>query len=684
MKYYFPLLYCGIAVMTFQGCTQSEKGTTLSNTPEKLIDPANMDTTVKPGDDFFHYASGVWLKNNPVPAKETRWGSFNQLRDFNAKAVKSILEEVVNNKEAKAGSPEQRVGDFFASAMDSTQIDARGDEPIKADLARINDISTIKDIVGEIGFQHTVGVGSPLYRFNIDQDEKNTAANIAQFGQGGLTLPDRDYYLVNNTRNRDIKQAYETYVQKLFTLAGSDDALAVKKFEQIWEIESALAKAQWSREEMRDPYKTYNKLTLAALEKSAPQLNWQETYNILKIKGADSVIVNNPDFFKNTASLLTDEKIDQWKTYLQWNVLKNAAPVLSTPFIEASFAFTQALTGQKEITPRWQRSFNVIDENIGDLLGQLYVAKYFKPEAKKRMVELVKNLSETYEERIKTLDWMSETTKKKAIEKLRAFTPKIGYPDKWKTYNDLEIKRDDYFGNIRRAKTWDYNDMVAQLGKPVDKTRWGMTPPTVNAYYNPVNNEIAFPAGILQFPFFDFAADDAVNYGGIGAVIGHEMTHGFDDQGRQYAADGNLKDWWTKEDADNFKKLADKVVNQYSGYTVLDTLHVKGKLTLGENLADLGGLAMAYAAFKKTPQGKSDEKIDGLTPDQRFFLSWAQVWRMNTTPETAAQLITVDPHSPADARTVGPIVNMDAWYKAFDVKEGNKLYKAENERVRVW
>jgi putative endopeptidase len=684
MKYYFPLLYCGIAVMTFQSCTQSDKGTTLSNTPEKLIDPANMDTTIKPGDDFFHYASGVWLKNNPVPAKETRWGSFNQLRDFNAKAVKSILEEVVANKEAKAGSPEQRVGDFFASAMDSTQIDAKGDEPIKEDLARVNGLSTIKDIVGEISFQHTVGIGSPLYRFNVDQDEKNTAANIAQFGQGGLTLPDRDYYLVNNTRNRDIKQAYETYVQKLFTLAGFDDAQAVKKFEQIWDIEAALAKAQWSREEMRDPYKTYNKLTLAELEKSAPQFNWEDTYSTLKIKGADSVIINNPSFFKSIAPLLTAEKVDQWKTYLQWNVLKNAAPALSTPFVEASFAFTQALTGQKEMTPRWQRSFEVIDGNIGDLLGQLYVAKYFKPEAKKRMIELVKNLSETYEERIKTLDWMSETTKKKAIEKLQAFTPKIGYPDKWKTYDNLEIKRDDYFGNIRRAKTWDYNDMVSQLGKPVDKTRWGMTPPTVNAYYNPVNNEIAFPAGILQFPFFDFAADDAINYGGIGAVIGHEMTHGFDDQGRQYAADGNLKDWWTKEDADNFKELADKVVNQYSGYTVLDTLHVKGRLTLGENLADLGGLAMAYAAFKKTPQGQSDEKIDGLTPDQRFFLSWAQVWRMNTTPETAAQLITVDPHSPADARTVGPIVNMDAWYKAFNVKEGDKLYKPESERVRVW
>lgn len=684
MNYYFPLLYCGIAVMTFQSCTQSEKGTTLSNTPEKLIDPANMDTTFKPGDDFFHYASGVWLKNNPVPAKETRWGSFNQLRDFNAKAVKSILEEVVNIKDAKIGSPEQFVGNFFASAMDSTQIDAKGSEPIKSDLARINSISTIKDIVKEISFQHTEGIASPLYRFSVDQDEKSTSTNIAQFGQGGLTLPDRDYYLVNNTRNRDIKQAYETYVQKLFTLAGFDDAQTVDKFEQIWEVETALAQAQWSREEMRDPYKTYNKLTLAALEKTASQLNWHDTYDALKIKGADSVIVNNPSFFKSAALLLTEKNADLWKTYLEWNVLKNAAPVLSTPFVEASFAFTQSLTGQKEMTPRWQRSFDVIDGNIGDMLGQLYVAKYFKPEAKKRMVELVKNLSETYEERIKTLDWMSETTKKKAIEKLHAFTPKIGYPDKWKTYNGLEIKRDDYFGNIRRATAWEYNDMVSQLGKPVDRTRWGMTPPTVNAYYNPVNNEIAFPAGILQFPFFDFSADDAVNYGGIGAVIGHEMTHGFDDQGRQYAADGNLKDWWTKEDADNFKKLANKVVEQYSGYTVLDTLHVKGKLTLGENLADLGGLAMAYAAFKKTPQGQSDEKVDGLTPDQRFFLSWAQVWRMNITPETAAQLITVDPHSPADARTVGPLVNMDAWYNAFNIKEGDKLYKPDNERVRVW
>lgn len=684
MKYYYLLLYCGMALPVFQGCTQSGKQNTLTNTPEKLIDLTNMDTTYHPGDDFFQYANGIWLKNNPVPAKETRWGSFNQLRDFNAKAVKSILEEASAMKDAKSGSIEQRVGDFFASAMDSVKIDSLGSSPITEDLTRIKAVKDRSDLIKEMGIQRTSGIATPLYRFDVDQDEKNTAVNIAQFGQGGITLPDRDYYLVNNTRNRDIKQAYESYVQKLFTLAGVEDAEAVKKFDQIWDIESALATAQWSREDMRDPYRTYNKLTKAALAKLAPQLSWDETFNTLKISNADSVIVNNPDFFKAASKLLSDKSIDEWKTYLQWNVLKSAAPYLSTPFVEANFAFTQALTGQKEITPRWQRSFEVIDRSIGDLLGQLYVAKYFKPEAKERMIALVKNLSDTYEERIKTLDWMSETTKQKAIEKLHAFTPKIGYPDKWLSYEGLEITRDDYFGNIRRAKTWDYNDMINQLGKPVDKTRWGMTPPTVNAYYNPVNNEIAFPAGILQFPFFDFSADDAVNYGGIGAVIGHEMTHGFDDQGRQYAADGNLKDWWTKEDADNFKELANKVVEQYNGYTVLDTLHVKGKLTLGENLADLGGLAMAYAAFKKTPQGQSDEKIDGLSPDQRFFLSWAQVWRMNITPETAAQLITVDPHSPAHARTIGPLVNMDAWYKAFHVKEGNKLYKPENERIRVW
>ena len=435
---------------------------------------------------------------------------------------------------------------------------------------------------------------------------------------------------------------------------------------------------------MRDPQATYTKFSLTELSTLTQPLNWNELLPEMRVNGADSILVNNPDFFNKEASLLKSTSINDWKVYLKWNIIKSAASILSTPFVDADFTFTEALTGQKEITPRWQRSFGLIDRSIGDLLGQLYVAKYFTPEAKKRMDRLVKNLSETFSERIKNLDWMSETTKEKALEKLNAFTPKIGYTEKWKTYDGLAITSEDFYGNVINARQWAYDDMVTQFGKPVDRTRWGMTPPTVNAYYSPVNNEIAFPAGILQFPFFAFDADDAINYGGIGAVIGHEMTHGFDDSGSQYAADGNLKNWWTPEDAAKFKEKANKVVEQYSKYTVLDSIHVNGKLTLGENLADLGGLAIAYAAFKNTSDGKSTKKIDGFTPDQRFFLSWAQVWRMNVRPETAAQLILTDPHSPGDARTIGPVVNMDAWYEAFDVQPFDKLYVKPEDRIKVW
>lgn len=435
---------------------------------------------------------------------------------------------------------------------------------------------------------------------------------------------------------------------------------------------------------MRDPQATYNKFSLTELSKETNPLNWSQILPELKVTGADSILVNNPAFLKSVSQLLSQRPVDDLKVYLKWNILKNAAPYLSSDFVDANFAFNQILTGQKVITPRWQRSFALIDRNIGDLLGQLYVEQYFTPEAKQRMEDLVENLSVTLGERIRNLDWMSDETKERALEKLNAFTPKIGYTEKWKTYDGLEINENDFYGNIKRANKWAYDDMANQFGKPVDRTRWGMTPPTVNAYYSPVNNEIAFPAGILQFPFFAFTADDAINYGGIGAVIGHEMIHGFDDSGRQYAADGNLKDWWTEEDASQFKELAEKVVQQYNAYTVLDTIHVNGKLTLGENLADLGGLAVAYAAFKKTPQGQSDELIDGFTPDQRFFLSWAQVWRMNVRPETAAQLILTDPHSPGDARTIGPLVNMDEWYEAFDVEEGDKLFIPEKDRVRIW
>ena len=682
--HYKTIICFSLAVASMQSCSTLEKENTVSNLPSKFIDPANMDTTVNPGDDFAEYANGTWLKNNPIPDKETRWGSFNELREFNAQAVKSLLKEASEKTNAENGSIEQRVGAFYRSAMDSLAIEQAGAKPIAEDLKRIEDINNLEAVIQEANFQRSNGIASPFFGFYVGQDRRNVDKNMPQLSQGGTTLPDRDYYLVENDRNRSIKEAYKTYVIGLFTLTGTTQDQAEANFNTIWNIENALAKAQKSRVEMRDPQKTYNKFSLEELSKETAPFNWTQILPALKINGADSILVNNPQFFKDESKLLKSTSVEDLKVYLKWNVLKNTAHYLSNDFVDANFKFAQVLSGQKVITPRWQRTFNIIDGSIGDLLGQLYVSKYFTPEAKQRMQDLVANLSETFGERIKALDWMSEETKIKALEKLNAFTPKIGYTDKWETYEGLEISDDDFFGNIKRANQWEYNFMASKFGKPVDRTRWGMTPPTVNAYYSPVNNEIAFPAGILQFPFFAFAADDAINYGGIGAVIGHEMTHGFDDSGRQYAADGNLKDWWTEEDASKFKERADKVVEQYNKFTVLDTINVNGKLTLGENLADLGGLSIAYAAFKKTPQGQSEELIDGLTPDQRFFLSWAQVWRMNIRPETAAQFILTDPHSPSDARIVGPIVNMDAWYKAFDVKEGNELFVPKEDRVTIW
>ncbi|TCK84793.1 M13 family metallopeptidase [Albibacterium bauzanense] len=680
---YSSLIYCGIVLITINGCARPESKK-VSNIPDKFIDPVNMDTTVRPGDDFFHYANGVWMKNNPIPDKETRWGSFNELREFNAQAVKGLLEEAAANTNATPGSIEQRVGDFFKSSMDSLAIEEAGAKPIIEDLNRIDKINDLKGIINEINHQQSTGLTSPFYDFYVYQDSKNANKNMPQLSQGGITLPDRDYYLVTNDRNNTIKEAYKKYIAALFKLTGLSEEQAAANFDAIWKTESILAKSQKSRVEMRDPIATYNKFSLEQFSQNTQPFNWVEILPALKVNGADSIIVDNPQFFIDEGKLIASTPIEDLKVYLKWNILKKSAPYLSKDFVDANFAFAQVLSGQKVMTPRWQRNFTLIDNTIGDLLGQLYVAKYFTPEAKQRMQDLVKNLSVTFAERIQDLDWMSEETKKKALEKLNAFTPKIGYTDKWETYDGLEINADDFYGNVKRADQWNYDYMVSQYGKPVDRTRWGMTPPTVNAYYNPVNNEIAFPAGILQFPFFAFEADDAINYGGIGAVIGHEMTHGFDDQGRQFAADGNLKDWWTSEDATKFKERADKVVDQYNKYTVLDTINVNGNLTLGENLADLGGLAIAYAAFKKTPQGQSNELIDGLTPDQRFFLSWAQVWRMNIRPETAAQFILVDPHSPADARTVGPIVNMDAWYKAFNIQEGDKLFVPEKDRIKVW
>ncbi|SDM38509.1 M13 family metallopeptidase [Pedobacter antarcticus] len=673
-KSYFAVL--GIVAASYSSYAQQA--------PKKFIDPANMDLSVKPGDDFYNYANGVWMKNNPVPAKETRWGSFNELRDFNINAVKSLVEEAAADKTAPAGSVKKRVGDFYTAAMDSVTIEKLGYSPIKADLARITSLKDINAVIDEVVRMRTAGSGNPMFNFGVAQDRKNVIKYLPSLGQGGTTLPDRDYYLKDDSRSVQIREAYLKYMTTLFALTGNTEAQAKEKAKTVLAIEKEFAAAQMSRLEMRDPYKTYNKFTVADFTKTTPHINWAATLPKLKVQNQDTLLVGAPKFFENLDQMLGKISVADWKTYLQWNVLKSSAPYLSSPFVKANFAFTQAQTGQKIQTPRWQRMSSLTDATIGELLGQLYVAKYFKPEAKARMTELISNLRKAFEIRINNLDWMSPETKVKALAKLNAFVPKIGYPEKWKTYDGLTITNNTYFQNVKNSGAWAYNEMVGQLGKPVDRTRFGMTPPTVNAYYSPTMNEIVFPAGILQFPFFAADADDAINYGGIGAVIGHEMSHGFDDSGSQYDKDGNLRNWWTSEDRTKFDAKTKALGEQYDAYTVLDTIHVNGKLTMGENIGDLGGLNAAYTAFKLTKQGQSNEKIDGFTPDQRFFLSWAQVWRGNILPESAAQLIKTDPHSPGEARTIGAPVNMDAWYEAFDVKPGDKLYKKPEDRIRLW
>jgi len=671
--------FAGLSVCAFT-VIQKKRG---DGPPVKFIDSANMDLSVKPGDDFFEYANGTWIKNNPIPAKETRWGSFGILAQGNTNKLLSLLGEVGKTTHPK-GSLKQRVGDLYASGMDTLAVERKGSTPIKPELDRINKISDLNGVIKEVVFERTHGEGNPLFGFGVGADAKHTTKNIANFSQGGTTLPDRDNYLKVNPRNQKIQAAYKNYIVSLFTLTGATNDEAVKNAATIFIIETALAKAQLSRVQLRDPKVTYNKFTVADFGKTTPHLNWVALMPEMKVPGQDSVLVDEPGFFKSEDTLLAATPVADWKVYLKWSILKGSANALSSAFVKASFDYNSALSGQKIQTPRNERIARIVDGGEGELLGQLYVAKYFSPAAKQYMVGLVNNLKATLGERISKVTWMSDETKAKALKKLAAFTVKIGYPDKWQTYEGLVINRGDYFGNLKRLATWRYNYGVSQINKPVDKKRWGMTPPTVNAYYNPTNNEIVFPAGILQFPFFDFGADDAVNYGGIGAVIGHEMTHGFDDEGRQYDGDGTLRDWWTKADADQFKERTDKVVAQYNAFTILDTLHVNGKLTLGENLADLGGLNVAYAAFKKTKEGQSNKKINGFTPDQRFFLSWAQVWRSSQRPEAAAQRILTDPHSPEQYRAAAPVTNIDAWYAAFNVQPGDKMYKKPEDRIHVW
>lgn len=678
MKKQLLVLLAGTTFLSV-ACKQQS---TSENKRTVFLDLSGRDTTVKPGDDFFQYANGTWMKNTRIPDDQSGWGSFYTLYEDNQKNLRIILDEISKKENAK-GSLVQKVADFYFSGMDTVTINKAGYDPIKPLLAKVDGVKSYKELLQLLASGYKEGNGA-LLAFYIGPDDKNSTKNMVQFYQTGLGLPNRDYYFNNDDETRKTRAAYLTYITKLFTLTGTDSVTAKKNADNILKLETEIAKSHSTPVELRDPVRNYHKLPVAEFIKLTPDLDTKVLLTEMGIK-EDTLLVGQPKYYQSLNSLMKSQPLDIWKTKVRFMMISKHANELSKPFEQARFDFYgKVLNGQKVQEDRWKRVTAATDGGLGELLGQLYVKQYFKPEAKERMLKLVDNLQKVYKSRIEKLDWMSAETKQKAIAKLEAFTKKIGYPDKWKNYDDVTIDRGSYYANNLAIAKHEYNEQLKKLGKPVDKTEWGMTPPTVNAYYNPSFNEIVFPAGILQFPFFDNNADDAINYGAIGAVIGHEMTHGFDDQGRQYDKDGNLKDWWTTADAEKFNAKAKMVVNQYNGFTVLNDMHVNGELTLGENIADIGGLAIAFEAFKLTEQGKGTEKIDGFTPDQRFFLSFAQVWRIKDRDESMRTRIQTDPHSPEHFRVNGPLSHMVEFYNAFGVKPGDKMYKPEAERVKIW
>lgn len=669
----FTAVLAGMALFLFS-CKQSEQAS--------YFDKTGMDTTVHPGDNFFMYANGSWVRNSKIPDDQSGWGSFYTLYEENLKKLRSILDDVSARKDLAKGSKEQKVGDFYASGMDSIAIDKAGYDPLKPMLAKIDAVQNSTALIDLLAASFREGDGD-LIGMYVGADERNSAKNILILYQTGLSLPEKDYYTKTDSTTVAQRRKLVAHAAKLFEMTGIDAATAQSWAQSVLALETKIAQSHLLPVDLRDPIRNYNKMSVADLVKLSPQINWGHTLQLMGIQ-TDSVNVSQPAYYKALGALLASEPIEVWKAKARFDYIASNASLLSKPFVDERFSFNQLFSGAKTQEDRWKKMVNRTDNGLKDLLGQIFVEQYFPPEAKQRMDALVNNLQVAFGKRIAQLDWMSDTTKQKAQEKLGAFFKKIGYPSKWRSYDDVQINRTDFYGNMRAIAKHDYAESIAKIGKAVDKTEWMMTAPTVNAYYNPLFNEIVFPAGILQFPFFEMNADDAINYGAIGMVIGHEMTHGFDDQGRQYDATGNLKDWWTSTDGAKFNQKAKGVVDQYNQYVVLDSLHVNGALTLGENLADIGGLAIAYDAFKLTKQGQSTEKIDGFTPDQRFFLGYAQVWRLINRPEMMRTRITTDPHSPEEFRVNGPISNFAPFYQAFGVKAGQKMFRPEKERARIW
>lgn len=652
---------------------------------EQPLNSINLDATVKPGDDFYQYANGGWLKSNSIPADKSRYGAFEELDEENTTQLRGIMEEASADKSAKPGSVKQKIGDFYTSGMDTVKIEKDGIKAIQAELDRINAIKTFADLQKQIAFNHSQGLPG-FFNFYAAQDEKNSEKMIAQLHQGGLGLPDRDYYVSDDARSKEIRAEYQKHLVRSFELIGQPNAEAVKSAATVLKIETELAKASSTRLALRDPIANYNKTDLAGLKKIAPQLDWVLYFTNLGLTNTKDINIGQPKFLAEMAKMTKTVPVEQWKTYLKWNLVRSASPSLSSAFEKEHFAFYgTVLSGIKEMKPRWKRVVDETSGSLGEAVGQLYVEKYFPAQAKKRMIELVGNLKAALNERIQNLSWMGDATKKQAEIKLEKINVKVGYPDKWIDYTNLTVSKDSYITNIMNANHFAFKRDLDKIGKPIDRTEWGMTPQTVNAYYNPNMNEIVFPAGILQPPFFFIDGDDAVNYGAIGVVIGHEMTHGFDDQGRMYDKVGNLRDWWTKADATNFEKQTKVLIDQYNAFKVLNGLTVNGKLTIGENIADLGGVNVSYTALQKALKGKDlNQKIDGFTLPQRFFLAYAQVWRNNIRDKELMRRLKEDVHSPGIARVNCIVYNIPAFYGAFNVQATDKQFKPVEKRASIW